>query len=371
MGITPLIQAQHYSDFSTRFIIAILCEVTKGVTMSEDETVKEEEAVVEETPETNAIEEPAQVTEEPKEEEDPYASESLRNRFRLTGDEEILMTRKPSFFAFIELYVIAVLILGIHLLFGWADSIDTSESNAVVTILVWLLELSELGNIGVVMALLLLTWLNRMFNLPGSNGWVTTYLLLVSLTPLIIEFEDIIITTFTDRNTGYIPLSFNYTGFGILWCSLMIGFTLFYQNSFQYAITNHRVIYTQHLFIPGDGRRILYDNIREIRTQRTALGSILGYVTIITDTGNQLEIVEEGMSVSVGSTGSEKGLFKKLFAFLTYTRTSKIERPDAKYCFYQIRNWRATENLLNEMHQKHSQSGVLSELKEKLENVAK
>ena len=370
MGITPLIQAQHYPDFSTRFIITTLCEATTGATMSEDETVEEEEAVVEETPETNAIEEPAQVTEEPKEEENPYASESLRNRFRLTGDEEILMTRKPSFFAFIELYVIAALILGIHLLFGWADSIDTSESNAVVTILVWLLELSDLGNIGVVMALLLLTWLNRMFNLPGSNGWVTTFLLLVSLTPLIVEFEDIIVTTFTDRNTGYIPITFNYTGFGILWCSLMVAFTLFYQNSFQYAITNHRVIYTQHLLIPGDGRRILYDNIREIRTQRTALGSILGYVTIITDTGNQLEIVEEGMSVSVGSTGS-KGIFKKLFAFFTYTRTSKIERPDAKYCFYQIRKWRDTENLLNEMHQKHSQSGVLSELKEKLDDVTK
>ena len=91
-------------------------------------------------------------------------------------------------------------------------------------------------------------------------------------------------------------------------------------------------------------------------------------MTIITDTGNQMEIVEEGMSVSVGSTG-KKGIFKKLFAFLTYTRTSKIERPDAKICFYQIRNWRATENLLNEMHQKHSQSGVLSELKDKLDKA--
>ena len=338
--------------------------------MSEDETVEEEASEVEEITETNAIEEPAQMKEEPQEEANPYAAESLRKRFRLTGDEEILMTRKPSFFAFIELYIIAALILGIHLLFGWADSFDTTDSNAVVTILVWLLELSDLGNIGVVMALLLLTWLNRMFNLPGSNGWVTTFLLVVSLAPLIVEFEDIIVVLLTNREEGYIPLEFNYTLFGILWSGLMVAFTLFYQNSFQYAITNHRVIYTQHLFIPGDGRRILYDNIREIRTQRTALGSILGYVTIITDTGNQLEIVEEGMSVSVGSTGN-KGIFKKLFAFMTYTRTSKIERPDAKYCFYQIRNWRATENLLNEMHQKHSQSGVLSELKEKLDNVVK
>jgi hypothetical protein len=338
--------------------------------MSEDETVEEEASEVEEITETNAIEEPAQMKEEPQEEANPYAAESLRKRFRLTGDEEILMTRKPSFFAFIELYIIAALILGIHLLFGWADSFDTTDSNAVVTILVWLLELSDLGNIGVVMALLLLTWLNRMFNLPGSNGWVTTFLLVVSLAPLIVEFEDIIVVLLTNREEGYIPLEFNYTLFGILWSGLMVAFTLFYQNSFQYAITNHRVIYTQHLFIPGDGRRILYDNIREIRTQRTALGSILGYVTIITDTGNQLEIVEEGMSVSVGSTGS-KGIFKKLFAFMTYTRTSKIERPDAKYCFYQIRKWRDTENLLNEMHQKHSQSGVLSELKEKLDNVVK
>ena len=338
--------------------------------MSEDETVEEDAPEVEETSVQNAPEETEQKTEVVEEEEEnPYASEALRNRFRLTGDEEILMTRKPSFFAFIELYVIASLVLVIHLMFGWADSYDTSESNPVLTILIWLIGLSEFGNVGVVMALLLLTWFNRMFNLPGSNGWVTTYLLVVSLAPLVIEFEDIVVRLFTDRDTGYIPLSFNYTLFGLLWSGLMVAFTLFYQNSFQYAITNHRVIYTQHLFIPGDGRRILYDNIREIRTQRTALGSILGYVTIITDTGNQMEIVEEGMSVSVGSTGN-KGIFKKLFAFLTYTRTSKIERPDAKICFYQIRNWRATESLLNEMHQKHSQSGVLSGLKEKLDKVA-
>ena len=75
-------------------------------------------------------------------------------------------------------------------------------------------------------------------------------------------------------------------------------------------------------------RRILFDNINEIRTQRTFLGAIFGYNTIICDTGSQLGIGEDSMSVSVGATGggtvSESGsvetqvtksLIRRMFAF--------------------------------------------------------
>ena len=85
------------------------------------------------------------------------------------------------------------------------------------------------------------------------------------------------------------------------WAALFTLFTVFYQRSFHYAITNHRVIFTQHLIIPGDGRRILFDNINEVRTQRTMMGAMFGYNTIICDTGSQLGIGEDAMSVSVGS----------------------------------------------------------------------
>jgi len=135
----------------------------------------------------------------------------------------------------------------------------------------------------------------------------------------------------------------------------------------------------QHLIIPGDGRRILFDNINEIRTQRTFLGALFGYNTIICDTGSQLGIGEDAMSVSLGTSGGgdnsesttiegkvTKSIFRKMFAFITYQRSRKIDLPDPRFSFFCITNWKTIEQLLNEMHQRHSQSGILNELKDQI-----
>jgi hypothetical protein len=106
---------------------------------------------------------------------------------------------------------------------------------------------------------------------------------------------------------------------------------------------------------------------------------MFGYNTIICDTGSQLGIGEDAMSVSVGASGGgastenattegqvAKNFFKKMFAFLTYQRTRKIDLPDPRFSFFCITNWKAIEQLLNEMHQRHSQSGILNELKDQI-----
>ena len=126
-------------------------------------------------------------------------------------------------------------------------------------------------------------------------------------------------------------------------------------------------------------RHILFDNINEIRTQRTFMGAMLGYNTIICDTGSQLGIGEDSMSVSVGAanpgssgeagsveTQVTRSIFKRMFAFVTYQRTRKVDLPDPRFSFFCITNWKSVENLLNEMHQKHSQSGILNELKDQI-----
>ena len=206
----------------------------------------------------------------------------------------------------------------------------------------------------------------------------TIFLLVVAFTPPVLRLDDFI-AWIMGKDAGFIPLDeFSYSLFGIFWAALFTVFTVFYQRSFHYAITNHRVIFTQHLIIPGDGRRILFDNINEVRTQRTMMGAMFGYNTIICDTGSQLGIGEDAMSVSVGSAPSNttteigadgqitKPLFKKLFAFVTYQRTRKIDLPDPRFSFFCITNWKSIEQLLNEMHQRHSQSGQLKDLKEQL-----
>ena len=303
---------------------------------------------------------------------------SLREKFRLTGDEEILKDVKPSFFAFVPMYAISLIILGAHMLFA-IDWDASSDDNFVVKTMVFLLELSDIGEIGFVLVMLGVTWFNRMLNGTTSGKWTTIFLLVVALTPPVLRLDDFI-AWIMNKDSGFIPLDeFSYSLFGIFWAVLFTLFTVFYQRSFHYAITNHRVIFTQHLIIPGDGRRILFDNINEIRTQRTMLGAMFGYNTIICDTGSQLGIGEDAMSVSVGASGGggstesattegqvAKNFFKKMFAFLTYQRTRKIDLPDPRFSFFCITNWKAIEQLLNEMHQRHSQSGILNELKDQI-----
>ena len=215
-----------------------------------------------------------------------------------------------------------------------------------------------------------------MLNGATSGKWTTMYLLVVTFTPMILSIDNIL-ESLGIIESGFIPLDeFYYLTFGLFWSVLFIVLTIFYQRSFHYAITNHRVIFTQHLIIPGDGRRILFDNINEIRTQRTFMGAMLGYNTIICDTGSQLGIGEDSMSISAGTAGGSdstspdseitKSLFKRMFAFITYQRTRKIDLPDPRFSFFCITNWKSVENLLNEMHQRHSQSGILNELKDQI-----
>ena len=303
--------------------------------------------------------------------------ESLTDKFRLTGDEEILKDVKPSFFAFIPMYLIALLVLGAHLLFA-IDWDTDKDSSVIAKVMVFLIEIFDFGEIGFVLVMLTITWFNRMLNGSTSGKWTTLFLLVVALTPPVLRIDDFI-AWIMDKDSGFIPLdTFNYTMFGIFWAGLFTLFTIFYQRSFHYAITNHRVIFTQHLIIPGDGRRILFDNINEIRTQRTMMGAMFGYNTIICDTGSQLGIGEDSMSVSVGAAGNNSsgdnssadgaspGIFRRIFSFVTYQRTRKVDLPDPRFSFFCITNWKAIEQLLNDMHQRHSQSGILNDLKDQI-----
>jgi hypothetical protein len=343
--------------------------------MSDEETPApaEEEVAEEEVSDAPAINEEAS--------EATKGSDVLRKKFRLTADEEILKDIKPSAFAFISLYVVGALMFLTHFIFGDIAEIllnPSDDSNFFYELMIDLIGIT--GVFGFVLVMFLLTWFNRMMNGSTSGGWVTSYLLIWTFLPVVLWLDDTIIAWIFGEADGYLPgfESYPFTLIGIISSSLFIVLVVVYQRSFHYAITNHRVIFTQHLIIPGDGRRILFDNINEVRTQRTLMGGILGYNTILCDTGSQLNIGEESMGVSAGAAPSSgggdgmletqmtKSFFVKTFAFLTYQRTRKVELPDPRYCFFSISKWKDIEQLLNVMHQRHSQSGILTELKEQI-----
>jgi hypothetical protein len=114
--------------------------------------------------------------------------------------------------------------------------------------------------------------------------------------------------------------------------------------------------------------------------ERTPIGTVFGYATVSILTDSGVGIVDESMGAAgaVSMPGSadsnddtvadqaKKSLLRSFVGILTYQRTIRTVRPDPKHCFYSIRDWDKCKMLLNEMHKKHSQSNLLSDLKDSI-----
>jgi len=311
----------------------------------------------------------------------------LAAKFLTIPGEEILLTKQPSIFAFLGMYILGLIVLGVHLLFGQADLLGDSDSSALVSIVIAIIKVSggETVPFGFVLTMLIITWLNRLINMSTSGRWVTTWLLIVTFTPILIQIDDVIYFVtdiFGEPIGGFIPdfISYNYTIFGLVFASIFWGLTYYFQKSFHYAITSDAVIFQHRFLLSHSRRRILYDRISEVIEERNPMGMILGYstLTILTDTG--IGLVEETIGVGAGATlpgtsqkdsdsaaaSAGKTWIRSIVGLMTYQRTATRVVADPKNCFYSIRKSDKTKLLVDEMHKKHSSSSLLSDLKDSL-----
>jgi len=311
----------------------------------------------------------------------------LATKFLTIPGEEILLTKQPSIFAFLGMYVLGLIVLAVHLLFGQADLLDDGDSSALVAIVIAIIKISGGKTVpfGFVLIMLIITWLNRLMNMSTSGRWVTTWLLVVTFTPILIQVDDVIyfITDlFGEPIGGFIPdfISYNYTIFGLVFTSMFWGLTYYFQKSFHYAITSDAVIFQHRFLLSHSRRRILYDRISEIIEERNPMGMILGYstLTVLTDTG--IGLVEETIGMGAGATlpgtsqndsdstaaSTGKSWIRSIVGLMTYQRTVTRVVADPKNCFYSIRKSDKTKLLVDEMHKKHSSSSLLSDLKDSL-----
>ena len=311
-------------------------------------------------------------------------AESLANKFRLIAGEEIHMTKKPSIFAFIGMYGLGILVLGLHFMFGRADSLGEDSEGIMALIYAFIdLTTSDTMSFSFIFVMLFVTWMNRLLNTSTSGKWVTIWLLLVSFTPLIIQIDDFIFFVtdlFGEGKGDFIGIDYNFYLFGIVYTGLFFALTLYYQNSFHYAITSDAVIFEHSFLLSRSHRRILFDRISEVIVERTPVGTVFGYATVSILTDSGVGIVDESMGAAgaVNMPGTDessddtigdqakKSLLRSFVGILTYQRTIRTVRPDPKHCFYSVRNWDKCKMLLNEMHKKHSQSNLLSDLKESI-----
>lgn len=308
--------------------------------------------------------------------------EAMKNRFKLIEGEEVLLTKSPSPVGFMGMYVLGLIVFGIHLLFWKPDSLLNDDSGGFAKFIVWVMELggSKLP-FGFVLVMATITWFNRMMNTSTSGKWVSIWLLLATFLPVIIQIDGFIALIrdlFSDADVEpFFGFKYNFLVAGLALTMTYWALVFYYQRSFDYAITSNAVIFKHAFLLSRAHRRILFDRISEVQVERTPFGTMTGFatLTILTDSG--VGIVEESVGGSVGispkvsenenDTAAEKagkGFLKSFFALLFYQRTIRTVRPDPKHCFYKIRGWEDTKTLLNEMHKKHSQSTKLDTLAE-------
>ncbi|MEE2747442.1 MAG: PH domain-containing protein [Candidatus Thermoplasmatota archaeon] len=302
----------------------------------------------------------------------PNEDGKLRNSLGVKdADEEILMIRRPSLFAFMPAYFVGLCVLGLHLFFGWAKAPD--DASTIENVLYFFVDLSGwFGGAGFALVMLFFTWLNRLINHPASGRWMTTVLLLSSLTPFLIHSD-----WFIDRLNGDSEFSYpgfldwNFTMYGIFWTAVIWLVTFWYQKSFLYAVTNQRIIHHQKFIYERDGLRILHEDIIAVHKSRSPIGALFGYATVYCNIGDQSHVATEtvGGAVGIASPESESktGIRKwlgRFFFLATYQRTVKVERYTPDISFYGIRHWEEAYDLINKMHRENS---AVSKAEEQIE----
>jgi len=282
-------------------------------------------------------------------------NEGLRAKLRLYDEEELLMIRRPSLFAFMPAYLVGLCVLVIHLFFGWAEAPD--DASLVESIFYFLVDISGwAGGAGFAFVMLFFTWLNRMVNHPASGGWMTTVLLLSSLTPFLLHADEVI-RLFSD-STFEIPIEWNFTLFGIFWTVVIWAITFWYQKSFLYAVTSDRIIHHQSFIYERDGLTFLHENIRAVMKRRSPIGALFGYATVYCNIGDQSHVASETVGGGVAVTpptdanATSGGALKwigRMFFLVTYQRTVKTERFTPDISFYGIRQWQESYDLMLKM----------------------
>jgi len=98
----------------------------------------------------------------------------LAKSFRLIAGEEVLLTKRPSTFAFIGLYLLGILVLAIHFIFDNANSLSSEDSSGFIKIALTIVDVTggEEWPFGFVFVMLFITWMNRLMNASTSGRWV-------------------------------------------------------------------------------------------------------------------------------------------------------------------------------------------------------
>ena len=292
-------------------------------------------------------------------------SSSVRDSFpEITESEHPIWVGKPSLASMSDKYVLALIVLLVHLSFFFGEMLQPSggeqQSNFLISSLIW--AISNTGVTGFVLMMLIITKINHYANFSTSGKWTTTWLLFSTLVPLLWKIMDIfewLATIFSSDFSNPLP-EWNFTWFAPLGLSsfaIMVTFTKLYQNSFSYAITDKRIHIRQSLlYFETSSHGISYHKVENLKADPTILGRILGFgnIHIVTGSGVGLQVESLGAKSGLSTDFTEDNNRRNrpisiIFGMIAIQRNRTVMASDPADCFFGVSKPMEVYRLINEL----------------------
>ncbi len=285
----------------------------------------------------------------------------------LSGPTMISMTGK---------YTLAMMVLGIHLLFYWGEAMSAPSGNEGAAQWLALLHATVglLGISGFFIAMLILTKINHFINFSTSGRWFTFSLVLISITPGIFFLEQqltegllaTIIGFVGEAPKSFIPIDWSpslYLLFGIGFTIMLLFLTEFYRRAFIYAITDKQVYLNKEFLrvLDSSSHVISLEHVENLKVERGLIGRLanIGNVHLITASGlgirqDSVE-VGGGIAASVISDDSSKPtnpvmkVIRLVVAMIKFQRTRSTVDDNPEDCFFGVKNPVMVQKLVNEL----------------------
>jgi membrane protein YdbS with pleckstrin-like domain len=295
---------------------------------------------------------------------------TVRETFpEITDSETPVWRGGPSMLSMVDKYILALVVLLIHFAFFVGQGKDSpdgeGQANFLYSLAIWLVDTT--GVLGFVVTMLVLTKMNHFANFSTSGRWTTTWLLVSTMVPFTWKLMDFLEWSGVFVGSEFSnPLpAWNYAWFlalGIASFTMMVAFTLLYQSSFQYAITDKRIhIRKKFLYFDTSVHGISFQKVENLKADPTILGRIFGFGNVHIITGSGVGLQVESLSVSVGGAATDikeapkgaKRLISMLFGLITKQRNRTVMATDPADCLYGIRGPMKIYRLINELIDKN------------------
>jgi len=282
----------------------------------------------------------------------------------MTDSEVPFWVGSPCFFSMVGHYALAMVVLGIHLMFFWAAEgervVGDGGLMSAIGYIKWALDVA--GVLGFIVTMFLVAKINHYLNFSTSGKWTTSWLILNGAIPLLMVLADVsgeVFHAYTDGSSFGFPgwLQTYYLALGVFSSGSMVALTVLYQRAFRYAITDRRIhIRKRFLYFDTSAHGIAFNNIENLKVEPSIIGRILGFGNLHVVTASGIGLREDetgigaGLAADVDSMMPERrGLVRSVFGWVSAQRQRTTVDQNPEDCLYGVRDPISLYRLINEL----------------------